>query len=84
MTGTLSTLERYELGSKVAAHTAELGTNPKIAFVGVSPAVNGFAVRVAQNRDVAVELFSNVPQGLAWLGKWPAPEKQIAFRLRCP
>jgi hypothetical protein len=75
VTGTLSTLERYELGSKVAAHIAKLGTNPKIAFVGVSPTVNGFAVRVAQNRDVAVELFSNVPQGLEWLGKWPAPEK---------
>jgi hypothetical protein len=75
VTGTLSTFERYELGSKVAAHITHLGTNPKIAFVGVSPTVNGFAVRVAQNRDVAVELFRDVPEGLAWLGKWPAPEK---------
>jgi hypothetical protein len=75
VTGTLSTLERYELGSMVAAHITRLGANPKIAFVGVSPTVNGFAVRVAQNRDVAVELFSNIPEGLAWLGKWPAPEK---------
>jgi hypothetical protein len=41
-TGTLSTLERYELGSKVAAHATRLGTNPKIAFVGVSPTVTGF------------------------------------------
>jgi hypothetical protein len=62
VTGTLSTLERYELGSKVAVHITQLGTSPKIAFVGVSPAVNGFAVRVAQNRDVAVELFRNVPE----------------------
>jgi hypothetical protein len=73
--GSLSTLDRYELGSKVAAHLTQLGTNPKIAFVGVSPTVNGFAVRVAQNRDVTVELFRTVPEGLAWLGKWPAPEK---------
>jgi len=74
-TGSLSTLERYELGSKVAAHVTQLGTNPKIAFVGVSPTVNGFAVRVAQNRDIAVELFRDVSEGLAWLSKWPAPEK---------
>jgi hypothetical protein len=75
VTGTLSNFERYELGSKVAAHITHLGMNPKIAFVGVSPTVNGFAVRVAQNRDVAVELFRDVPEGLAWLGKWPVPEK---------
>jgi len=74
-TGTLSTLERYELGSKVAAHLTQLGASPKVAFVGVSPTVNGFAVRVAQNRDVTVELFGTVSDGLAWLGKWPGPEK---------
>jgi hypothetical protein len=75
VTGTLSTFERYELGSKVAAHITQLGTNPKVAFVGVPPTVNGFAVQVAQNRDVVVELFRDVPEGLDWLGKWPAPEK---------
>ena len=75
VTGSLSTLERYELGSKVATHVTQLGTNPKIAFVGAPPTVNGFAVRVAQNRDLAVELFRDVPAALAWLGKWPVFEK---------
>jgi hypothetical protein len=75
VTGTLSTLERYELGSRVAAHITQLGTSPKVAFVGVSPTVNGFAVRVAQNREVAVELFRDVPEGLAWLGRWPSRER---------
>jgi hypothetical protein len=35
--GTLSTLERYELGVKVTAHITQLRTNPKVAFVGVLP-----------------------------------------------
>jgi hypothetical protein len=73
--GTLSTFERHELGSKVTAHVIQLGTNPKTAFVGVLPTMNGFAVGVAQNRDVTVELFHNVSEALGWLSKWPAPEK---------
>ena len=59
----------------MAAYVAQLGTNPKIAFVGVWPTMNGFAVRVAQNRDAVVELFRNVPEALEWLDKWPAFEK---------
>ena len=75
VTGTRSTLERYGLGSKVAAHVSQLGTNPNIAFVGVLPTSTGFAVRVAQTRDVAVELFRDIPAALALLGRWPVPEK---------
>jgi hypothetical protein len=73
--GTLSTLERYELGVKVTAHITQLRTNPKVAFVGVLPTVDGFAVRVAQSRDVFVELFRNVPEAVEWLGKWPTSDK---------
>jgi hypothetical protein len=73
---TLARLEKYQLGSKVAAHLTQLGTNPKIAFVGVPPTTDGFGVRVAQNCNLVVELFRSVPEGLGWLAKWPAPEKQ--------
>jgi hypothetical protein len=73
--GTLSTLERYALGVKVTAHITQLRTNPKVAFVGVLPTVDGFAVRVTQNRDVYVELFRNVPEAVEWLGKWPTSDK---------
>jgi len=57
----LSNLERYEVRSSVAAHVTQIGTNPKIAFVDVLLTVNGFAARVAQNRDAVVELSRNVP-----------------------
>src|ERR1700756_4371160 len=40
--GTLSTLERYALGVKVTAHITQLRTNPKVAFVGVLPTLDGF------------------------------------------
>jgi hypothetical protein len=73
--GTLSTLERYALGVKVTAHITQLRTNPKVAFVGVLPTVDGFAVRVTQNRDVYAELFRNVPEAVEWLGKWPTSDK---------
>ena len=73
--GTLSTLERYALGVKVTAHITQLRTNPKVAFVGVLPTLDGFAVRVTQNRDVYVELFRNVPEAVEWLGKWPTSDK---------
>jgi hypothetical protein len=75
LTGTLSTIERYELGLKVTEHLTQLGTNPKIAFVGALPTVTGFGVQVAQNRDVVVELFRSLPEALAWLDSWPAPDK---------
>jgi hypothetical protein len=75
LAGKLSTFERYELGSKVTEHLARLGTNPKVAFVGVPPAVNRFGVRVAQNRGTTVELLHRIPEAVAWLGKWPHPEE---------
>jgi hypothetical protein len=73
LTGNLSTLERYELGKKTTSHVLQLGTNPKVAFVGVLPAVDGFGVRVAQNSGVTVELFHRVQEASGWLAKWPAP-----------
>jgi hypothetical protein len=83
LTGTLSSIERYELGTKVSAHIIHIGSNPKIAFVGLLPTVDGFAVLVAQNRDVTVELFRSIREGLEWLAKWPNPDDPSAFRTGC-
>jgi|HubBroStandDraft_6_1064221.scaffolds.fasta_scaffold323184_1 hypothetical protein len=71
--GTFSTLERYELAVQVTEHLRQLQFNPRLAFVGRPPTSDGFAVRVAQNRDVSVELFPSVEQALRWLARWPAP-----------
>jgi hypothetical protein len=69
--GTLSTIERYNLAAQVSAYIRQLQINPRFAFVGLPPLADGFAVQVAQNRDIAVELFSTVDKALQWLDKWP-------------
>lgn len=67
MTSTLSTLERYELGARMAEHLGSYRVDLRIAVIGVAPAFDGFAVEVARNRDVLVQLFPNIEKGLAWL-----------------
>jgi hypothetical protein len=71
--GTLSTNERYQHGVQLTAHLQQLQFNPRVALVGVPPTIDGFGVRVAQNRDVSVELFPSVEAALSWLARWPAP-----------
>jgi hypothetical protein len=71
--GTLSTMERYQLAIQVTEHIRQLQFNPRLAFVGRAPAMDGLAVRVGQNRDVSVELFPSVEEALSWLARWPAP-----------
>ena len=67
ISGILSTLERYEIAMKGRAHLAQLGISPNVALVGVPPSVDGFAVLVAQNRGVTVDVFPTVEKALAWL-----------------
>jgi hypothetical protein len=68
--GELSTSERYELAMGIVAHVRLRGMNPRIAMVGHPPTVNGFAMRVSQNRDVSAETFSDLEQALHWLNCW--------------
>ena len=71
--GTFSTMERYELAIQVTEHLRQIQFNPRIAVVGLPPASDGFAVRVAQNRNVCVEMFPSLEQALSWLARWPVP-----------
>jgi hypothetical protein len=71
--GSLTTLERYELGKQTAAYIKQHQMDPRIAFVGKPPAADGFGVRVAQNRDVTTQMFPTRQQALNWLAAWPNP-----------
>jgi hypothetical protein len=48
MEGELSTFERYGLGVEVAAYIKQRQMNPRLAFVGKPPTMDGFGVRVGQ------------------------------------
>ena len=70
--GELATLERYRLGVEVAAYAKERQMNPRLAFVGKPPAMDGFGVRVGKNRGVTAEMFSTQQEALNWLEKRPS------------
>ncbi len=70
--GELSTFERYRLATGSVANLRQREMNPRIAFVGKPPTTNGFGVRVAQNRDVATQVFDTQQAALDWLDKWTA------------
>jgi hypothetical protein len=72
MDGELSIFERYHLGAEFATYLKERQMNPKFAFVGEPPTVDGFAVRVGQNRGLVAEVFSNQQDALKWLKQWPS------------
>ena len=70
--GELSTFERYRIGVQIAAYIRQRQMNPRLAFVGQPPEIDGFGVRVAQNRGVATEVFSSQQEALNWLDMWPS------------
>jgi hypothetical protein len=71
MNGELSTLERYELAVELGNHRTEQQSAPYLAIVGQPPTINGFAVKVARNREMAVEVFLNADEASRWLAIWP-------------
>ena len=70
--GELATVDRYRLGTEIAAYLKQRQMSPRLAFVGKPPAVDGFGVRVAQNRGITTEEFSTQQEALRWLDKWPS------------
>jgi hypothetical protein len=70
--GELATVERYRLGTEVTAYLKQRRMSPRLAFVGKPPTVDGFGVRVAQNRGITTEVFSGQLEALRWLDKWPS------------
>jgi hypothetical protein len=69
VTGELSSLERYELGKTLAEHWVKGWPGlAKVAFVGTSPAIDGFGALVASNRGFCLaKTFSELPKALDWL-----------------
>jgi hypothetical protein len=65
--GELSTMERYELGRTVAEYCSSRFMSPKVATVGNPPLIDGFAARVASNRGLAAETFSESQRAMGWL-----------------
>ncbi len=72
MDGEISTLERYSLGAQLSSHIQKQQPNLRLAIVGKPPSVDGFAVRVGQNRGIVTEVFSSEEEALRWLGIWPS------------
>jgi hypothetical protein len=71
LTGELSTLERYELAVEFKNYLTEKQFSPFLAIVGRPPTVNGFAVQVSKNREMAVEVLPNKEEATTWLAVWP-------------
>ena len=76
--GELSTLERYELGMEIAQYLRQLGISPACCVVGRPPALNGFAMLVAQNMGVLAVMFPTVEEARKWL---TLPERKDSLRL---
>jgi hypothetical protein len=70
--GEFSTVDRYQLGVEVAGYIMQRQMNPKLAFVGKPPTIDGFGVRVAKTRGMTVEVFSSQQEALNWLDIWPS------------
>lgn len=65
--GELSTMQRYELGDKVAALYHRENGSVRFAVIGHPPMLNGFAALVASNRGVAAQVFETGADALEWL-----------------
>ena len=69
--GTVSELNRYNVAVELSTCLRQRGWNYRLAIVGKSPTVDGFGVRVAQNRGLTAEHFSTEQEALNWLKRWP-------------
>ena len=69
--GTVSELNRYKVAVELSTYLRQRGWNYRLAIVGKPPTVDGFGVRVAQNRGLTAEHFSTEQEALNWLKRWP-------------
>jgi hypothetical protein len=70
--GELSTFDRYAMGTQLAEYIQQRHIDVRVAFYGKRPTTDGFAARVAQNRGIVTEVFSNYEDAVNWLAKWKA------------
>ena len=69
--GDLSPEERFELGRNIAEYCRSKLRVPSVAVIGKPPSVTGLCARVASNRGMPAETFSDRQQGLDWLRSRP-------------
>jgi hypothetical protein len=69
--GDLAADERFELGKSIAEYGLLRLRVPTLALIGKPPAVTGLGARVASNRGMPVEVFSDRERGLDWLRSRP-------------
>ena len=69
--GDLSPDERFELGKTIAEYCQSRLTIFAVAVIGKPPSVTGHGARVASNRGMPVDIFSDRQQGLDWLRSRP-------------
>jgi hypothetical protein len=55
-------MERYELGMEAARYLRKLGITPACSIAGRPPALDGFAMLVAQNMGVLAMMFPTVEE----------------------
>ena len=65
--GDLSADERFELGRTLAEYCQLRLRVPAVALIGKPPSVTGYGARVATNRGLPVEMFTDRQRGLDWL-----------------
>jgi hypothetical protein len=69
--GAVSELNRFQVAVELTTYLQQRGWNYRLAIVGKSPTVDGFGVRVAQNRGLTAEYFPTEQEALNWLKGWP-------------
>jgi hypothetical protein len=82
--GTLTDMQRYEIGLQVAASYAPIResgrTPPRIAMVALPPLIEPrrFIQTVASNRGALIGAFESLREAAEWLGLDPAELEAIA------
>jgi hypothetical protein len=65
--GELSTLDRFMFGEEAAKCQYSGSSQPRIAFIGMPPVLDGFGVLVSRNRGVNARIFPTHQEALEWL-----------------
>lgn len=65
--GELSVTERFILGKTIVEYCVIRSMAPKIAVIGKPPTITGLGAKVAWNRGVLVEVFSEQRAAMDWL-----------------
>jgi hypothetical protein len=77
VTGELSVLQQYEIGSVSAEYALQRSLALKVAVVGTPPVIDGFAALVASNRGVTTETFSDTSNAVAWLNRFTRSVQRV-------